>query len=63
MVHLETERPSDFAAREALLDRVMGRARVLKPSERLRRGRLPRPAFRSWHATVIAWSAPCVCGT
>jgi predicted N-acetyltransferase YhbS len=45
MAHLDTERPSDFAAREALLDRVMGRARVLKPSERLRRGRLPAPGL------------------
>ena len=41
MIHFDTEHPSDFTAREALLDRVMGRARVLKPSERLRRGRLP----------------------
>jgi predicted N-acetyltransferase YhbS len=41
MVHFDNERPSDTAAREALLDRVMGRARVLKPSERLRRGRVP----------------------
>lgn len=45
MVHLDTERPSDFATREALLDRVMGRGRVLKPSERLRRGRLPAPGL------------------
>ena len=41
MIHFDTERPADTFAREALLDRVMGRARLLKPSERLRRGRKP----------------------
>ena len=63
MVHLDTERPSDFAAREALLDRVMGRARVLKPSERLRRGHLPAPGLslvardgRKLVGTVRLWN-------
>ena len=41
MIHFADERTADFPAREALLDHAMGRARVLKPSERLRRGRLP----------------------
>jgi predicted N-acetyltransferase YhbS len=41
MIHFADERIADVAAREALLDHAMGRARVLKPSERLRRGRLP----------------------
>ena len=41
MVIFDNETLADTFAREALLDRVMGRARVLKPSERLRRGRLP----------------------
>jgi predicted N-acetyltransferase YhbS len=41
MIHYADETFADLPAREALLDRVMGRARVLKPSERLRRGRLP----------------------
>lgn len=41
MIHFDTERPTDAAAREALLDRVMGRERAFKPSERLRRGRKP----------------------
>ena len=41
MIHFDTERPADAPAREALLDRVMGRARAFKPSERLRRGRKP----------------------
>lgn len=40
MIHIATERPTDVAAREALLDRVMPE-RFLKPSERLRAGRLP----------------------
>lgn len=41
MVTFDNETPADILARESLLDRVMGRERVLKPSERLRRGRLP----------------------
>ncbi len=41
MIHFDTERPADTVAREALLDRVMGRERAFKPSERLRRGRRP----------------------
>ena len=41
MIHFADERTADIAPREALLDRAMGRARVLKPSEILRRGRLP----------------------
>ncbi|HVZ13460.1 MAG TPA: N-acetyltransferase [Bauldia sp.] len=41
MIVFADEAAADVAAREALLDRAMGKARVLKPSERLRRGRLP----------------------
>lgn len=41
MIHFDSEHPADIAAREALLDRVMGRERAFKPSERLRRGRRP----------------------
>ena len=41
MIHFDSERPAEAAAREDLLDRVMGRARQFKPSERLRRGRRP----------------------
>ena len=41
MIHFTTESPADVAAREALLDRVMGPARIMKPSERLRAGRIP----------------------
>ena len=40
MIHFTDERTADICAREALLDRAMGKARVLKPSERLRRGRV-----------------------
>ena len=40
MIHFATESPADVAQREALLDRVMP-DRHLKPSEHLRRGRLP----------------------
>jgi predicted N-acetyltransferase YhbS len=41
MITFATEAPADTGAREALLDRAMGRERLFKPSERLRRGRLP----------------------
>ncbi len=41
MIRIETETANDVMAREALLDRAMGNARLLKPSERLRAGRLP----------------------
>jgi len=41
MIVFADETAAEAAAREALLDRAMGKARVLKPSERLRRGRLP----------------------
>ncbi len=41
MIHFDTEHPAEAQARDALLDRVMGRQRLFKPSERLRRGRAP----------------------
>ena len=41
MIRIETETANDIMAREALLDRAMGTTRALKPSERLREGRLP----------------------
>ena len=41
MIVFATEAPAEAGAREALLDSVMGPARVLKPSERLRAGREP----------------------
>jgi predicted N-acetyltransferase YhbS len=41
MTHIDQEAPAEAGARELLLDRAMGPDRVLKPSERLRRGRLP----------------------
>ena len=41
MVAIRHERPSDIAAREALLDRAFGAARFAKTCERLRDGRLP----------------------
>jgi predicted N-acetyltransferase YhbS len=41
MIHIDIETPNDALAREVLLDRAMGADRVLKPSERLREGRLP----------------------
>jgi predicted N-acetyltransferase YhbS len=41
MIHIAEEAPDETGARELLLDRAMGPDRVLKPSERLREGRLP----------------------
>jgi predicted N-acetyltransferase YhbS len=41
MIHISQEAPAEADAREALLDRAIGPGRFLKPSERLRRGRLP----------------------
>lgn len=41
MIYIDLETPNDVIARDALLDRAMGADRVLKPSERLRAGRLP----------------------
>lgn len=72
MIHFETEQPAEAGAREALLDRVMGRARLFKPSERLRRGRRPADGLslvardgealigtvRLWH--VKAGNAPAL---
>jgi predicted N-acetyltransferase YhbS len=63
MIHFDTERPTDHVAREALLDRIMGRERLFKPSERLRRGRKPadglalvaRDAAGSLVGTVRLW--------
>ena len=73
MIHFDSERPADTLAREALLDRVMGRERVFKPSERLRRSRRPAAGLalvarcdndgligtvRLWH--VMAGDAPAL---
>ena len=41
MIRIETETHNDGLARERLLDRAMGADRTLKPSEKLRAGRLP----------------------
>lgn len=41
MVTIRNEKPADAAARDALLDRAYGAARHIKPSQRLRKGRLP----------------------
>jgi predicted N-acetyltransferase YhbS len=41
MITIRQERPSDVAAREALLDIAYGDVRFIKPSERLRKGRKP----------------------
>lgn len=45
MVNIRHEACGDWAAREALLDRVFGKARFLKTCERLRAGRLPSPGL------------------
>lgn len=40
-VYIADEKPTDFAAREILLDAAFGPARLEKTAERLREGRLP----------------------
>jgi predicted N-acetyltransferase YhbS len=45
MTRIDNETPEDVAAREALLDRALGPDRLMKPSERLREGRLPAIAL------------------
>jgi predicted N-acetyltransferase YhbS len=45
MVTIRHESHKDCAAREALLDRVLGEARFLKTCEALRTGRLPSPGL------------------
>jgi predicted N-acetyltransferase YhbS len=62
MVTIKHEAHADWAAREALLDRVFGEARLLKTCEQLRKGRLPSPGLSfSAHAdaklvgTVRLW--------
>ena len=64
MVTIRHERPSDIAAREALLNQCFGGARFTKASERLREGRLPELALvatdrgrlagtvRLWHVSA-----------
>jgi predicted N-acetyltransferase YhbS len=45
MVTIRQEARADWAAREALLDRVFGETRFLKTCEQLRRNRLPSPGM------------------
>ena len=63
MIVFATEAPAEAGAREALLDRAMGRERMLKPSEQLRRGRAPAPGLalvarsgRKLVGTVRLWN-------
>jgi len=45
MLHIRQEKPSEAAAREALLDLAYGPVRFTKPSNRLREGRTPAPGL------------------
>ena len=58
MITFATEAPADAGAREALLDRAMGRERFFKPSERLRRGRLPARGL-----SLVAYDGSDLIGT
>jgi predicted N-acetyltransferase YhbS len=58
MVTIRHERPTDIAAREALLDLAFGDARFAKASERLREGRLPADGL-----SLIATDRGRVAGT
>jgi predicted N-acetyltransferase YhbS len=56
MLRIAPELPADIAARESLLDRALGPDRLMKPSERLREGRLPALALVAWHGKRIVGS-------
>src|SRR5262245_35057080 len=58
MVAVRHEAPADVRARKALLDVAYGPARFKKPSERLRRGRLPADGL-----SLIATAGRRVIGT
>ena len=58
MVAIRHERPSDIAAREALLDQSFGSARFAKTCERLRQGRLPAEGM-----SFVAIDHGCLAGT
>jgi predicted N-acetyltransferase YhbS len=58
MVTIRHERPSDIAAREALLDGCFGEARFAKTSERLREGRRPAAGL-----SFVATAGDRVAGT
>src|SRR5271155_3872010 len=58
MVAIRHERPSDIAAREALLDQSFGNARFAKTCERLREGRLPAEGL-----SFVAIDRGCLAGT
>jgi predicted N-acetyltransferase YhbS len=45
MLNIRQEKPSEAAAREALLDLAYGPVRFTKPSQRLRAGRVPAPGL------------------
>jgi len=69
MTTIRQERPSDIAAREALLDQAFGEARRRKASERLREGRLPADGLafvategRRLTGTARLWNVACGTG-
>jgi predicted N-acetyltransferase YhbS len=56
MIRIVPESAADTAAREQLLDRALGPDRLMKPSERLREGRLPALALVARDGTRIVGS-------
>ncbi len=63
MLTIRHEKPSDAAAREALLDAAYGPVRFEKPSQRLRAAARRRAGCRSSRSRTAASSAPSGCGT
>ena len=63
MVTIRNEFARDIDAREALLDRVWGPARLQKTAERLREGRSPPKGFPSSPRRTAASSARSGSGT
>jgi predicted N-acetyltransferase YhbS len=69
MITIRSERASDAAAREALLDQAFGKTRRWKTSERLRAGRLPADGLafvatdgKRVVGTARLWNIACASG-
>jgi predicted N-acetyltransferase YhbS len=68
MISIRTEKTTDTAAREALLDAAYGRSRFRKPSGKIRRGRLAAEGLslvavddERIVGTVRLWDVDCGC--
>ena len=60
---IRSERASDVAARETLLDACFGANRHARTCQRLRDGRAPAENLALSVVRQAGWSGPCGCGT